>query len=145
VEKREQRRYLTTKYQQKQIRLEIQYNRYTFYDPRRHLRTKRALKYRFYYDLAGEGVEVNRWEYDTYDEVFPKEKVGSFRKQSWKCPCRRYCRYCSNPRKSGYMKKADSLTRPEVVAEQQMIEDLKEYNTGGYDEEVYERDLSGND
>jgi len=43
------------------------------------------------------------------------------------------------------MKKADSLTRPEVVAEQQMIEDLKEYNTGGYDEEVYERDLSGND
>jgi len=132
VRGRKERRYLTEKYQRKQVRLA-----YTFvydkpYDRQRYIRTEFARKRRFYDILRGNYVVWGKWGPTGIGQwqphTFTKEELGRYRNHSFSDCGRPGCPGCSNPRR-GYMSgtENDRITMQERKAKLQFDEELKEY------------------
>jgi hypothetical protein len=115
LKRRERRRYLTQKYQQKQVRLANQLRGYRPYDSQRYLQRPLAVRQRFYNVLAGNYVG-RYWKEDNtpwrderqvhteymlgYDpEPYTPAQLGRFRNHSWDDCGRARCHMCSNPRR----------------------------------------------
>lgn len=130
-----ERRYLTEKYQRKQVRLAYKILYDKPYDRKRYIRTEFARKRRFYDILRGNYVEWrNRWSEDRaldngYSRhAFSNAELGRMRTISFNCCDRRCCPMCSNPRRGyGWQGRKERLTRQELLAELHLIEEIKEY------------------
>jgi len=130
---RRERRYLTEKYQNKQVRLS-----YTFvydkpYDRERYIRTEFARKRRFYDILRGNYVEWGRWGETGIGECephkFTREELGRFRNHSFSDCGRPKCPGCSNPRRGyGWWGSwRDRITMQERKAKLHYDEEIAEY------------------
>lgn len=136
MEKREERRYLTHRYQQKQVRLANQCRGYHSYDSQRYLQRPLAIRQRFYDVLADRyvGREWNdrerRWRtehmlgHDTDD--FTPEQLGRFRNHSFADCGRPRCHMCGNPRRNS-MWKSERVTIQERVNKVRFKDDLQYY------------------
>lgn len=148
MKKREERRYLTEKYQQRQVRLANLSRRYQPYDEYRYLRRPLAVRQRFYDLLCGREVghtwteRERRWRFSNmlggYDiDPFTKSELGRFRNHSFADCGRPKCPGCSNPRRGyGWTSHKDRITMQERIAEHRFFEDLELFYKGEYDEEV---------
>lgn len=139
MKKRERRRYLTEKYQQKQIRLGNLYRHYRPYDSERYIQRKSILKRRFYDELCGNIVGItwkprerrfrliymlnSGWDIDPYTNA----QVGRFRNHSWRDCGRSRCPGCSNPRRVLRNKLSERLTLQEQKALQSFHDDWQDY------------------
>ena len=135
-----ERRYLTEKYQRKQVRLayEVMYDKP--YDRERYIRTKFARKRRFVDILCGNYVKwANRWEEARAlnsngwrdRHTFTKAELGRLRNVSFDTCRDKKCGFCSNPRKGyGYQSPKELRTRQENIALLQMKEELDFYRQG---------------
>jgi hypothetical protein len=142
LRKREERRYLTLKYQQKQVRLANQDRAFRSYDSQRYLQRPLAIRQRFFDVLAGRwvGPEWNddskgyrterEWRteamlgHDT--EEFTQEQLGRFRRHSYRDCGRPRCHMCGNPRRNSWWK-GERKTLQERVSEMRMKDDLQYY------------------
>ena len=138
---RRERRYLTEKYQNKQIRIAYATAYVKPYDPDRYIRTEFARRRRFYDILCGNFVEwktpwADRWAlgegWKTPHE-WTGEDLGRLRKQSFTNCGNTRCQYCCNPRRGRHWGKKE-LTRQELCAELHLKEELDQY----YKENYYE-------
>lgn len=133
VRGRKERRYLTEKYQQKQVRLA-----YTFvydkpYDRHRYIRTEFARKRRFYDILRGNYVQHKYWHSEQWmlsqsgntHKIEPWE-LGRYRNHSFDDCGRARCPGCSNPRR-GHTGDKEVLTMQERKAKLQYVEEMREY------------------
>lgn len=146
MKKREERRYLTHKYQQRQVCLAYSLSYTKPHDYSRRLRRKVAIKQRFIDDLAGvcavDPATHKEWEVDYltkamlgYPYEFSQERLGHLRNHSWARCSRVRCPSCSNPRRGyGWDSGKQLLTRPERIAELNYEEDLALYYCGEYDD-----------
>ena len=143
MKKRERRRYLTHKYQQKQVRLANMYRSYRPYDSERYFLRPLAKKQRFVDRLRdnyvgpewkdeSRGYRTEReWRteymlgHDTED--FTPEQLGRFRNHSYRDCGRPRCPSCGNPRRSDWFKKKEKLTLQEQRSEEAMKQDLRDY------------------
>ena len=133
---RKQRRYLTEKYQQKQVRLA-----YTFvydkpYDRHRYIRTEFARKRRFYDILRGNYVQHKYWHSEQWmlnqsgnEHTITREELGRYRNHSFDDCGRAKCPGCSNPRRGygWYGNVNDLITMQERKAKLQFDEEMIEY------------------
>ena len=136
VRGRKQRRYLTEKYQQKQVRLA-----YTFvydkpYDRHRYIRTEFARKRRFYDILRGNYVQHKYWHSEQWmlnqsgnEHTITREELGRYRNHSFDDCGRAKCPGCSNPRRGygWYGNVNDLITMQERKAKLQFDEEMIEY------------------
>ena len=131
---RKERRYLTEKYQNRQVRIAYAVTYSKPYDPDRYIRTEFAKRRRFYDLLCGNYVEWNtrwgeRWAIGNgwkNAHKFTKAELGRLRKQSFtNCGSTR-CQYCCNPRR-GRTWEPQRLTRPELKAELHLKEETDFY------------------
>lgn len=128
MKKRERRRYLTSRYQAKQMRYyDTFWNGSGWgnpYDPERKFQRESARKYRFLCFLKGDYIEP-AWGYQSRYEPSATEK-GRLRKHSWKgygkCSC------CLNPRKMGKGKRKSEWTKQERENYRQYCEQLEDEN-----------------
>lgn len=138
MKKRERRRYLTQKYQQKQVRLANQLRGYRPYDSQRYIQRPLALKRRFYDLLAGNivGIAWNDWErnYRFRDMIghdtdrFTQEQLGRLRNHSWDDCGRPRCHHCSNPRRGWTWDSwKERVTMQERISAMSMKDDLEYY------------------
>lgn len=133
---RRERRYLTEKYQNKQVRIAYATAYEKPYDPYRYIRTEFARKRRFYDILCGNYIDGDRAGIDRWSaHEFTKDELGRLRKQSFSnCGVRR-CPYCANPRRGyGWESPKERITLPEQLAQLHLEEELEEY----YKEKYYE-------
>ena len=142
MEKREERRYLTKRYQQKQVRLANQNRAYRPYDSQRYLQRPLAIRQRFFDVLAGRWVGPDwgdeskcyrsereiKTEYmlghDTED--FTPEQLGRFRRHSFSDCGRPRCHMCGNPRRNSWWKE-DRKTIQERINKMRFEDDLQYY------------------
>ena len=134
MEKRERRRYLTKKYQQKQVRLANQSRNYRSYDSQRYLQRPLAIRQRFYDVLKGNWVGPEwddcqrKWKteymlgHDT-DEFTPGQ-LGRFRNHSYQDCGRPRCHMCGNPRRNSWWKQ-DRETIQERINKMRFKDDLE--------------------
>ena len=153
VRKRERRRFLTLKYQQRQVRLANQLRGYRPYDSKRYLQRPLAVRQRFYDVLKGNYVgrywkeDFTQWRdersqrtehmlgHDT--EAFTPEQMGRLRNHSWDDCGRPKCPHCSNPRRTWtWHSWKEKLTVQERVNKMRFEDDLQYY---------YHYEESGND
>ena len=125
-----ERRYLTEKYQRKQVRIAYVTTYTKPYDPERYIRTEFARKRRFYDILCGNYVEWKtrwgeRWAFNN-EHKFTKAELGRLRKQSFTNCGQARCPYCCNPRRGKYWG-AKEITKGEVLAELHLKEELDFY------------------
>ena len=131
-----ERRYLTERYQQKQVRLAYTVMYDKPYDRERYIRTEFSRKQRFCDLLRGNYVEwKHRWVeegalnsngYQRY--TFNKTELGRMRKLSFDHCDKNRCQYCSNPRKGyGWEAPKDQITRQEKIALLHLEEELEYY------------------
>lgn len=107
MKKREKRRYLTQKYQKKQVLLAYTFTYDKPHDIKRYIRSEFARKRRFVDMLCGNFVELEfEWQYhhmlNGYNNApheFTKAELGRFRNHSWNDCGQARCHYCSNPRR----------------------------------------------
>ena len=136
---RRERRYLTEKYQRKQVRIAYATTYEKPYDPERYIRTEFARKQRFYDILCGNFVEwKDRWHGRLAignEHTFTKNELGRLRKQSFtNCGVRR-CPYCANPRRGhGWENPKEQVTMQENLAELHLKEELEFYLKENYHE-----------
>lgn len=124
MKKRERRRYLTERYQRRQIRLSLHGK--TVFDFERRPRTDHAKRQAFVSMLKGDYTRAEwQWGIDLR-EVTDQEK-GRYRRHSFADCGRPRCPTCSNPRHNGFGSLKHRLTWQEVVAEQRFREDFYEY------------------
>lgn len=137
---RKERRYLTEKYQQKQVRLA-----YTFvydkpYDRHRYIRTEFARKRRFYDILRGNYVQHKYWHSEKWmlsqsgnEHTITREELGRYRNHSFDDCGRAKCPGCSNPRRGygWYGSVNDLITMQERKAKLQFDEEMIEYKENG--------------
>lgn len=129
-----ERRYLTEKYQRKQVRLSYIFTYDKPHDTERYIRTNFARKQRFVDLLRGNfATFVYRWEYERMlgyntPHKFTREELGRFRNHSWKDCGRAKCSGCSNPRR-GYIWNSpkEQITMQERISEMSMKDDLEYY------------------
>lgn len=133
---RQERRYLTEKYQQKQVRLAYTVMYEKPYDEERYIRTEFARKRRFYDILRGNYVEwKSRWAKDYalnsngfQRHTFSKEELGRMRKLSFDHCYRSRCCSCSNPRKGyGWESPQEQITMQERLANLHLKEEMEYY------------------
>ena len=136
VRGRRERRYLTEKYQNKQLRIAYATAYTKPYDPNRYIRTEFARKRRFLDILCGNYVECVEWDtrWSTRyafgnEHTFTKAELGRLRKQSFSNCGQARCPYCCNPRRGRYWG-AKEITRQEVIAELHLKEELEFYING---------------
>ena len=131
-----ERRYLTEKYQNKQVRLAYIFSYSKPHDTERYGRTKFAKKSRFWDILRGNYVEFdNDWEYDvmlsgwTTQHTFTDEELGRFRNHSWRDCGRPKCPGCSNPRRGygWYGHEYDRITMQERISLMHLKEEIDFY------------------
>lgn len=133
---RKERRYLTEKYQRKQIRLAYALSYAKPYDKDRYIRTEFARKRRFVDMLYGNFVEWKRpSSMDLaiggyrYSHTLTPEELGRYRNHSWKDCGSSRCRYCSNPRR-GHNWDGKQVTRQEEIVNMKLKEELYFYKKG---------------
>jgi hypothetical protein len=142
LKKRERRRYLTHKYQQKQVRLANMYRSYRPYDSERYFLRPLAKKQRFLDRLRDNYVgpewddrwreSRTRWMIGMWATEFTPEELGRFRNHSYRDCGRTRCPSCGNPRRSGWHKRKDKLTLQEQRSEEAMKQDLRHYKEEKY-------------
>lgn len=135
-----ERRYLTERYQQKQVRLAYTVMYDKPYDRERYIRTEFSRKRRFYDILRGNYIEWNnRWAEQAalsssgrYGHEFTRAELGRFRTISFdQCSIRR-CPSCSNPRRGyGWQGTKEKLTKQERLALLHLKEELEYYKEEG--------------
>lgn len=129
---RRERRYLTEKYQNKQVRIAYEISYTKPYDPNRYIRTEFAKRRRFYDLLCGNYVDWRgRWAEGwalNHPYKFSKAELGRLRKHSWSnCGFKR-CQYCCNPRRGRYCGSYEErITLAERRAEQHLKEEVNFY------------------
>ena len=129
---RKERRYLTEKYQQKQVRVAYETSYSRPYDPNRYIRTEFARRRRFYDLLCGNYVVWNtRWS-RTYalgnEYKFTRAELGRLRKQSWSNCGSVRCRYCCNPRRGrNWESHKERITLAELRSEIHLKEEVNLY------------------
>lgn len=126
---RRERRYLTEKYQRKQVRIAYATAYEKPYDPYRYIRTEFARKRRFYDILCGNFIDGSRAGVGQWNpHKFTKDELGRLRKQSFtNCGVRR-CPYCANPRRGyGWENPKDQVTMQERLAELHLKEEKEIY------------------
>jgi len=136
VRGRRERRYLTEKYQNKQVRIAYATAYEKPYDPERYIRTEFARKRRFYDILCGNYIDGERagiGEWGRQAHKFTREELGRLREQSFTNCGNARCPYCCNPRRGRYWGRKE-ITKLEVLAELHLKEELDEY----YKEKYYE-------
>lgn len=126
---RRERRYLTEKYQSRQVRMAYETSYDRPYDPNRYIRTEFARKRRFFDLLCGNFTDLRtRWG-TTWalgnQHTFTKAELGRLRKQSFANCGNARCCYCCNPRRGRFGDK--ELTKGEVLAELHIKEELDFY------------------
>ena len=137
-----ERRYLTEKYQRKQVRIAYVTTYVKPYDPDRYIRTEFARKRRFYDILCGNFVEwktpwADRWALGDgwlTPHKFTGAELGRLRKQSFTNCGNTRCCYCCNPRRGRWGEK--EVTKGELLAKLHVKEELDEYNKEKYYENV---------
>ncbi len=143
MKKRERRRYLTHKYQQKQLRLANLSRSYRTYDSERYFQRPLARKQRFldvlaenfvgpYWNDEQRGYRTERhWRteamlgHDT-DEFTP-EQLGRLRNHSYDDCGRPRCHMCGNPRRGCGWWKGERITVQERVNKMRFDADLQYY------------------
>jgi len=130
---RQERRYLTEKYQQKQVRLAYIFIYDKPYDRERYIRTEFARKQRFVDILRGNYVQhkyphLEMWMFSQngMTHKMSSEELGRYRNHSFDDCGRPKCPGCSNPRR-GYSWEPQRLTMQERIAELHLKEELKFY------------------
>lgn len=132
---REKRRYLTTKYQQKQVRLAYTFSYDRPHDTQRYIRSEFARKRRFVDLLRGNFVEFKySYQYDMMvsgyntPHTFTKAELGRFRNHSWDDCGRPRCHHCSNPRRGWTWDSwKERQTMQERVSDMRFKDDLEYY------------------
>ncbi len=132
---RQERRYLTEKYQKRQVRLAYSVMYDKPYDRHRYIRTEFARKCRFYDILRGNYVQHKYWHSEKWmfsqsgnSHTFTKAELGLLRTVSFDhCPIR-HCPHCSNPRRGyGWESPEAQITLQERKAELHLVEEIREY------------------
>ena len=136
---REERRYLTERYQQKQVRLANQLRRFRPYDSQRYLQRPLAIRQRFFDELKGRcvGPQWNscerKWKTlymlnEGYDiDPFTRSELGRYRNHSYSDCGRSGCPCCGNPRRNEWSKKKDRITLQERTVEESFREQVDYY------------------
>ena len=124
---RRERRYLTEKYQRKQVRIAYAVAYEKPYDPERYIRTEFARKRRFYDILCGNFIDgrragIGQWQ----SHKFTKAELGRLRKQSFTNCGNSRCPYCCNPRRGRHWGRKE-ITKSEVMAQLHLIEEVNLY------------------
>ena len=135
VRGRKERRYLTEKYQARQISLARQSNIQYPYDPQRYLRRDLAVKQRFLDILAGNYVILSSWQESNFgiDGFYERPDVrGRLRRHSFSDCGRKHCPSCSNPRRrwSYSGNNDDKITLQERRANLHLKEEVEFFNNG---------------
>lgn len=132
---RKERRYLTERYQNKQIRLAYIFTYDKPYDRERYIRTEFARKRRFFDILCENYVQhkypcQEQWmlSQNGSEHTMTSWELGRYRRHSWDDCGRPRCPSCSNPRR-GYCGDSprEQLTMQERIAELHLVEEMKEY------------------
>ncbi len=133
MKKREYRRYLTKKYQQKQIR----YYRTLWgpeFDDQRRMQSDRARRNFFVEFLKGNVVMLENkyrnywiWGIPSIGMPLSPERIGRFKKHSFDDCGRPRCTGCCNPRKVWKGRPKSERTVKEQMHDQLMYSDLEEY------------------
>ncbi len=138
MKKRERRRYLTDKYQQRQVRLANQDRAYRPYDKSRYLQRPLAIKQRFFDELKGNivgpewGDRERKWRTESMlngwgdTTPFTKAELGRFRRHSYHDCGRPRCPHCGNPRRNHWWK-GQRQTLQERVNLMRFNDDLQYY------------------
>lgn len=128
-----ERRYLTEKYQQKQVRLSYLFKYDKPYDPNRYIRTEFAKRRRFYDLLCGNYVKHKSWHSEKWmlnqngnEHTMTRWELGRYRNHSWNDCGQPKCSGCSNPRR-GYTWEPERLTRQELKAKLHLKEEVNFY------------------
>ena len=130
---RQKRRYLTEKYQKKQVRLAYTFVYNKPYDRERYIRTEFARKRRFYDILRGNYVVWGKWGPTGIGQwqphTFTKDELGRYRNHSFSDCGRSKCPGCSNPRRGygWYGSVNDLITMQERKAKLHLEEELRYY------------------
>ncbi len=133
---RRERRYLTEKYQRKQVRLAYIFIYDKPYDPERYIRTEFARKRRFVDILYDNYVQHKYWHSEKWmlsqngnEHTMERWELGRYRNHSWDDCGKPKCPGCSNPRRGhGWYGKADELvTLQERKAKLHLKEELRFY------------------
>ena len=123
VRGRRERRYLTGKYQARQLRLAYETNQNYPYDEQRHLQRPIALKKRFLDILCDNYTRLNSWgRYDIgLNDIYNQPEVmGRLKRHSFDDCGRTKCISCGNPRKVW-----GSITLPERRALLHLKEEIE--------------------
>lgn len=130
---RKERRYLTEKYQNKQVRLAYIFVYDKPYDRERYIRTEFARKRRFYDILCENYVQHThpcreQWmlSQSGNEHTITRWELGRYRNHSWDDCGRPKCPSCSNPRR-GYTGETIRVTMQERIANLHYEEEMKEY------------------
>lgn len=132
---RQERRYLTEKYQKKQVRLAYRFMYDKPYDRERYIRTEFARKRRFVDILYGNYVQhkypfQEKWmlSQSGNEHTLTLDELGRYRNHSWDDCGRPKCPGCSNPRR-GYMSGTadDRITLQERKAKLHLKEEMRFY------------------
>lgn len=132
---RQERRYLTERYQKKQVRLAYIFLYDKPYDRERYIRTEFARKRRFVDMLRGNYVQHKYWHSEKWmlsqngmEHTMPHWELGRYRNHSWDDCGRPKCVGCSNPRRGhGSQCGNELLTMQERIAKLHYEEEMKEY------------------
>lgn len=130
---RRERRYLTEKYQDRQVRLSYIFKYDKPYDPNRYIRTEFAKRRRFYDLLCGNYVRhkyrfLEKWmlSQNGCEHTMTRWELGRYRNHSWDDCGRTRCQHCSNPRR-GHTWEPEKLTRQERKAALHLKEEVDFY------------------
>lgn len=132
---RQERRYLTERYQKKQVRLAYRFMYDKPYDRERYIRTEFARKCRFFDILRGNYVQhkhkyLEKWmlNQNGNEHTMERWELGRYRNHSWDDCGRPKCSSCGNPRR-GYISGTadDRITMQERIAKLHYEEEMKEY------------------
>ena len=129
---RKERRYLTEKYQNKQVRLAYTFVYEKPYDRERYIRTEFARKRRFVDMLYGNYVEWGKWGPTGIGQWEPhamsREELGRYRNHSFSDCGRKRCPSCCSPRKRWSFSTGDErITMQERIAKLNFEEEITEY------------------
>lgn len=135
MRERRERRYLTEKYQNKQVRLAYTFMYDKPYDRERYIRTEFARKRRFFDILRGNYVQhkyqhQEKWMFSQngMEHKMPRWELGRYRNHSWDDCGSPKCPGCSNPRRGhGSQRGNELLTMQERIAKLHYEEEMKEY------------------
>lgn len=125
MRERRKRRYLTEKYQARQLRLAYETNQSYPYDEQRYLQRPIARKKRFLDILSGNYTILDNWQrYEIgLDDIYDQPEVrGRLKRHSFDDCGRTKCISCGNPRKVW-----GSITRPERKALLHLKEEIEVY------------------